>query len=57
MYILDSSAFIRDHRKEGKIATVAEVSEELVGEASLRFEAMRGEECRYKYLRKGLLKK
>ena len=42
MYILDSSAFIRDHKKEGKVATVAEVSEELVGEASLRFEAMRG---------------
>ena len=42
MYILDSSAFIRGHTKERNITTVAEVSEELKGEARLRFEAMRG---------------
>jgi len=42
MYILDSSAFIRGHTKGGNITTVAEVSEELNGEARLRFEAMRG---------------
>ena len=42
MYILDSSAFIRGYTKEGRTATVAEVSEELNGEARLRFEAMRG---------------
>ncbi len=42
MYILDSSAFIRGYTKEGHTATVTEVSEELFGEASLRFEAMRG---------------
>ena len=42
MYILDSSVFIRGHTKEGDITTVAEVSEELNGEARLRFEAMRG---------------
>ena len=42
MYILDSSVFIRGHTKEGRTATVSEVSGELFGEASLRFEAMRG---------------
>ena len=42
MYILDSSVFIRGHAREGQTATVVEVSGELVGEARLRFEAMRG---------------